>query len=83
MKIKPLREDLTSYLRARNLETKFNKCKSLFEINPFYPSLNTEILEPKQRLIYSFRLDKKYRALFIYTDKEEVEIIAITNHYRQ
>jgi len=31
--------------------------------------------------IYSFRIDKKYRAIFIYTNNE-VEIITITNHYK-
>lgn len=32
---------------------------------------------------YSFRLDRKYRALFIYTGEDEIEIIAITNHYKK
>ena len=82
MKIKPLRDDLKNYLLTHNLQKKFDKCKHLFEINPFYPSLNTEILEPKHRLIYSFRIDKKYRALFIYVGDEEIEIITITNHYK-
>jgi len=33
-------------------------------------------------LIYSFRLDRKYRAIFIYVDTDTIEIIAFTNHYR-
>ncbi|SFV88251.1 hypothetical protein MNB_SUP05-SYMBIONT-5-534 [hydrothermal vent metagenome] len=44
--------------------------------------MHTELLEPRERAIYSFRLDKKYRALFIYTAQKEIEIIAFTNHYR-
>jgi len=82
MKIKALRVDLKEYLKKHNLEKKYKKAKDLFEYDPFYPSLNTELLEPKDRLIYSFRLDKKYRAIFIYVDKDLVEIIAITNHYK-
>ena len=56
MKIKNIRGDLESYLKKHNLTKKYKKAKKLFEDNPFYPSLNTEILEPKDRLIYSFRL---------------------------
>ncbi len=82
MIIKPLREDLEKYLKKHTLEKKYKKAKELFEYNPFYPSLNTELLEPKERLIYSFRLDKKYRAIFIYVDNNTIEIIAFTNHYR-
>jgi plasmid maintenance system killer protein len=54
----------------------------LFEENPFHPSLNMELLEPKHRLIYSFRLDRKYRVIFVYVETETVEVIAITNHYK-
>lgn len=82
MHIKPLRGDLEDYLKVHNLSKKFEKAKILFENNPFHPSLNTEILEPKERHIYSFRLDKKYRAIFIYVDVETIEIIAFTNHYK-
>ena len=81
MKIKKLREDLQKYLKKHQLEKKYQKAKRLFEENPFHPSLNTEILEPKHLKIYSFRIDKKYRAIFIYTNNE-VEIITITNHYK-
>ena len=82
MKIKPLRDDLGNYLKKHNLEKKYEKAKNLFEYDPLYPSLNTELLEPKDRLIYSFRLDRKYRAIFIYVDTDTIEIVAFTNHYK-
>jgi len=82
MQIKQIRDDLDKYLKKHNLEKKYKKAKSFFEKDPLYPSLNTELLEPKDRLIYSFRLDKKYRAIFIYTDNNIIEIIAFTNHYK-
>jgi len=66
MQIKDLRDDLADYLYKHNLTVKYEKARRLFENNPFHPSLRVELLEPKHRLIYSFRLDKKYRALFIY-----------------
>ncbi len=81
MKIKELRNDIKEYLKKHNLEKKYQKAKQLFETNPFHHSLNTEILEPKHNKIYSFRIDKKYRAVFIYINNT-IEIIAITNHYK-
>ena len=82
MKIKPIRSDLRKYLKKHNLENRYKKAKDIFEKDPLYPSLNTELLEPKDRLIYSFRLDKKYRAIFIYIDNNMIEILVFTNHYR-
>jgi plasmid maintenance system killer protein len=82
MQIKKLRDDLADYLKKHNLLHKFEKSEILFQNNPLHPSLNVELLKPKHRLIYSFRLDKKYRAIFIYIGKNEIEIIAFTNHYK-
>jgi plasmid maintenance system killer protein len=61
---------------------KYQKQIAVLGKNPRHPSLNLEILEPKNRGIYSFRLDKKYRGLFIYRDDlKAIEIIAVTCHY--
>jgi len=54
-----LRTDIEEYIKKHGLSKKWEKSKKLFEDNPSYPSLNTELLEPKHRLIYSFRIDKK------------------------
>ena len=78
-----LREDIWEYLRKHGLVKKWEKAKKLFENDPSHPSLNTELLEPKHRLIYSFRIDKKFRALLIYLPDDKVEIIAVTKHYRK
>ncbi len=83
MKILDLREDINQYIKQNKLEKKWLKSKLLFEENSKHPSLNTELLEPKWRGIYSFRLDKKYRAIFFITENKEVEIIALTNHYKK
>lgn len=81
MKIKPLKDDIIKYLKKHQLGKKFQKAKELFEQDIHHPSLNVEILEPKQLKIYSFRVDKKYRAIFIVADSE-VEILTVTNHYK-
>ncbi len=81
MKIKALKDKTEKYLEKHRLKKKFLKAKKLFEQDINHPSLNVEILEPKHLRVYSFRLDKKYRAIFIITDGE-AEIITVTNHYK-
>lgn len=81
MKTKPLKETLSEFLKSRNLQKKYAKQILIFESNPYHPSLKLEVLEPKHLRIYSFRLDRKYRVIFIITDNQ-AEIIAITNHYK-
>lgn len=82
MSVKQLRSDLFIYLKRHNLKKKFDKQVKIFEQNPRHPSLNTEILEPKHLKIYSFRIDKKYRVIFIFTSSDEIEIIDINDHYQ-
>jgi Txe/YoeB family toxin of Txe-Axe toxin-antitoxin module len=78
-----LREDLERYIRKYSLSKKWERVKTLFENDPSHPSLRTELLEPKHRLIYSFRIDIKYRALFICLSNNRIEVIAITKHYHK
>jgi len=78
-----LGEDIEEYVKKHGLTKKWEKAKRLFENDSSHPSLNTELLEPKHRLIYSFRIDKKYRALFICLSEDAIEILAVTRHYRK
>ena len=82
MKILPLHPEIWEYSKKRNLEKKFEKQKRLFERNPFHPGLKTEFLEPRKMRIWSFRLDRRYRAIFIFRDKETIEIIDVNDHYQ-
>ena len=82
MKILPICSEIEEYLQKRNLEKKFEKQKRLFEQDPFYPSLQTELLEPRKMKIWSFRIDRKYRAIFIFREKDTVEIIDVNDHYQ-
>lgn len=82
MEIKPLRRALKKFIQKQNLNKKWLKAKSFFESNIRHPSLNVELLEPRWRGIYSFRLDKKYRALF-FIDNGKVEVFQITKHYKK
>ncbi len=82
MKILSLHLEIVEYLKKRNLAKKFEKQKRLFENNPFHPSLKTELLEPKKMRIWSFRIDRKYRAIFIFREKNTIEIIDVNDHYQ-
>lgn len=82
MKILPLRADLKRYLDRHQLRKKWNKQLRLFEQNWRHPSLHTELLEPKDLQIYSFRRDRKYPAIFVFVDEGTVEIIDLTSHYQ-
>ncbi len=81
--IADLREDIEEFIQKHGLSKKWERARKLFENDPSHPSLNTELLEPKHRLIYSFRLDKKYRVLFICLPDGRVEIISVTKHYHK
>jgi Txe/YoeB family toxin of Txe-Axe toxin-antitoxin module len=83
MLIKPLRKDLAAYLPKHKLQKKWIKCVWLLENNIHHKSLHVELLEPKSHGIYSFRIDRKYRALFFIDREGRVEIFAITNHYKK
>ncbi len=82
MQVKPLRKDLQKYLTRHNLSRKFEKQLELFKNNPRHPSLNSEILEPRSLKLYSFRIDRKYRVIFILTSPNEAEIIDINDQYQ-
>ena len=81
MQSKTLRPVLLKYLKKRKLENKFTKQLRLLLTNYRHPSLHTEVLEPKHLKIYSFRIEKKYRVIFIIKDSI-VEIIDINDHYQ-
>lgn len=82
MKILPLHPEIEKYLQKHNLEKKFKKQKRFFENNPFHPSLETELLEPRKLRIWSFRINRRYRAIFIFRERDIVEIIDVNDHYQ-
>src|SRR3990167_7702558 len=59
MPIKPLSDKHKLFIKRRGLIKKFNKQIKIFQKNPRHPSLHTELLEPKSKGVYSFRIDRK------------------------
>jgi len=82
MQVKTLSTKLEKYLTKHNLTRKFQKQLNLFIENPNHPSLNTEKLEPKDAGLYSFRIDRKYRAIFHILLSGEAQIVDINDHYQ-
>ena len=82
MVVLPVQEEIIEYLRKHQLLKKFKKQCEFLVTNPNHPSLNLEILEPKHLKLYSFRIDKKYRATFIFRGPDIVEILDANNHYK-
>ena len=81
MKILPLRPKQIFYLKKQRLYPQYLKQKRLFEQNPRHLSLVTGLLKPKRYKIYSFRLTRSFRVIFIYIHPDTIEVIDINNHY--
>lgn len=81
--ILPLKPKVLKLIAKYSLKKRVKKQLKLLVNNPKHPSLHLELLRPKQYGIYSFRIDKKFRALlFFYPDKQTIEILNITVHYQ-
>jgi toxin HigB-1 len=62
------------------LQKKFIKQLDIFKQTPFHTSLHTEKLQPKQKQIWSFRIDQTYRVLFRYLDDGSVILLTVGHH---
>lgn len=80
MQIKSLSDKFKLYLVKHQLQKKFLKQITIFQEDPRHPSLHTELLEPRSEGVYSFRIDRKYRVLFIVVNSK-AEIVDINDHY--
>ena len=79
----PISKRISQKAAKYGIEKKLLKQTLYLSQNPQHPSLHVELLEPKQHGVYSFRIDRKYRALFFYrNDVSAIEIIAVTLHYQ-
>ena len=64
----------------REIKRKADKQQRLFRNNPFHPSLNTEELAPKERALWTFRVDRKYHVVFRYIDGAAILALSIGPH---
>ena len=81
MELKIVTPKVINYIKDHNLEKKWQKMSVIFLENPKHPSLHTELLEPKEEMVFLFRIDKKYLALFMIKNNYAF-VFRITNHYK-
>lgn len=82
MKVKTPKPKLLKIAKKYGVTIKLTKQIKLLEQNYKHPSLNTEKLEPKELRLYSFRIDRKYRAIFHILPDGNIEIVDINDHYQ-
>jgi len=57
-----------------SIQKKAEKQEKIFRSNPFHPSLHTEKLEPKNKELWSVRIDKSYRIIFRFMEGNTVPL---------
>ena len=62
------------------IQKKAVKQQEIFSRTPFHPSLNTEKLAPKEKNLWTFRVDRKYRVAFRFLDGKTVVLHAVGPH---
>jgi mRNA-degrading endonuclease RelE of RelBE toxin-antitoxin system len=62
------------------IQKKAEKQEKIFRSNPFHPSLHTEKLEPKNKELWSIRIDKSYRIIFRFIDGNTVLFLTTGPH---
>jgi len=64
----------------QNIQLKAEKQEDIFRKNPFHPSLNTEKLIPKDKQLWSIRIDRSYRIIFRFVSGKKVVFITVGPH---
>lgn len=63
-----------------SVQKKAEKQEKIFCSNPFHPSLHTEKLEPKNKQLWSIRVDKSYRIIFRFVDGNTALFLTVGPH---
>lgn len=63
------------------IKNKAVRKESIFRQNPFHASLQTEKLSPKQREVWSFRIDREYRIVFRFTSSNNILFLTCGHHH--
>lgn len=63
-----------------NIQRKAEKQEKNFRENPFHPSLHTEKLEPRQKEVWSIRVDRRYRIVFRFIDGDTALFLTVGPH---
>ena len=72
------KETILPYLESRKLLEQYQKAKRYLLLG-YFAQVNFKLRQPKEKSIYSFRINKQFRALCVYK-KGELRVFAIDNH---
>ncbi len=70
--------EIFSYLEVRGLTKQYQKAKQ-YLLSGYYTQINFKLRQPKEKGIYSFRINKQFRAFGIIRERE-MRIFEINNH---
>lgn len=83
MKIVLPSKRVMDFVEKRGLTEALNKQIKLLSENFSHRSLNVERLEPKHLGLYSFRVNRQFRAIFFFIPEEKaIKIVDVNNHYK-
>ena len=54
--------------------------EALFKMNPFHPSLETHKLHGKDKDVWAFSINRKYRIKFVFLSRDHVLFVDIGTH---
>ena len=72
-------DDIIEYLTARNLLKQYQKSKRLI-LSWNGSSADLKLRKPKEARIWSFRVNKQFRAYGIFDDSNDFVVFEINNH---
>jgi mRNA-degrading endonuclease RelE of RelBE toxin-antitoxin system len=64
----------------KQIKKKFFRKIKIFAQNPFNPILSTEKLGPPFKETWSFRIDKSYRVIFKFIERNKILLITCGHH---
>jgi len=65
---------------SKAVQKRAAKQKALLEVNPLHPSLHIEKLVPRQKELWSMRVDHSYRILFRFLEADAVVFLTVGPH---
>ena len=63
----------------RKLKPKLKTSLDILSQNPFHPALRTKSLSGKLAGYHSFRLDKDYRVVFVFSSNNTIHLLRVGN----
>lgn len=70
--------DILGFLESRGLTKQYKKAKN-YLLSGYFHKVNFKLRQPKEKGVYSFRINKQFRAFGIVRE-QELRVFRIDNH---